>query len=135
MDKQELRSGIEAKRIKRKVYILLTGFTVILFGVLGYGVYWMFFDINRLPKSLMIEEKISPNGFYTVKAYLSDSGATTSYSVVAELIFNKEHNRTKNIYFKNNQHSVEIRWVDNNTVVINGVELVVPNDVYDYRWE
>ncbi|WP_400163970.1 DUF5412 family protein [Brevibacillus sp. TJ4] len=135
MGKRDFHTANEEKRIKRNTLLVITGFTVFFFSVVAYGIYWMFYDMNRIPKSVMIEEKSSPNGFYTVRAYLSDAGATTSYSVVAELIFNTEHNKPKNIYFQNNQHSVEMHWVDNDTVVINGVELNVPDAVYDYRRE
>ncbi|MGE8035962.1 DUF5412 family protein [Lysinibacillus sp. AC-3] len=33
----------------------------------------------------MIAESTSPQGTYTVKAYVSDAGATTSYAVLGEL--------------------------------------------------
>jgi len=130
-----IRNGRKVKSIKVKLIILLIGIVIFFFSLTGYIVYWTFFDINRIPKQLMIEEKTSPNGTYTVKAYLSDMGATTSYSIVAELIFNKENRKAKNIYFKNKQNSVEINWIDNDTVEINGIELDVPYEVYDYRWQ
>ena len=66
----------------------------------------------------MIAESTSPDGTYTVNAYVSDGGATTPYTVS---------------YWQYRENAADITWVDDDTVKINGVILDVPNETYDYR--
>lgn len=90
---------IAKKSRKRKKIIkisALIGF--LLIGMIGYGVYWAFFDMNRLPVGEYVTEKTSPDGSYTIKAYRTNAGATTSYSIRGELTFNNSTQKTKNIY-------------------------------------
>ncbi len=63
-------------------------------GFIGY-----FFDWSRFKQEL-IAESTSPDGTYTVNAYVSDGGATTSYTVLGELMFNKENKKSKKIYWQ-----------------------------------
>ena len=81
----------------------------------------------------MIAESTSPDGTYTVNAYVSNGGATTSYTVLGELMFNKENKKSKKIYWQYRENAADITWVDDDTVKINGVILDVPNETYDYR--
>ena len=101
--------------------------------LIGYGVYWAFFDMNRLPTGEYLSEEVSPNGKYTLKAYVANGGATTSYTIRGELVFNQKKNKTKNIYWNNEEDSAEITWTDDNTVVINGQSLNVQKDRFDFR--
>ncbi|MEH6939832.1 DUF5412 family protein [Bacillus sp. JJ664] len=41
---------------------------LLLVGLLGYGVYWAFFDMISLPKGDYLTEETFPNGVYTLKA-------------------------------------------------------------------
>lgn len=120
---------------KKRLYIkLLNGLLIVglaFFSLLGYGVYWAFFDMNRLPTGDYLTEETSPNGNYTLKAYVTDGGATTSYSVRDELVFNEKDNKTKNIYWNYREDTANIFWTDNNTVIINGHTLDVPSDKFD----
>ncbi|MBS4209487.1 DUF5412 domain-containing protein [Bacillus sp. FJAT-50079] len=106
---------------------------LILTSLLAYGIYWAFFDMGRLPKGEYINEVTSPDGRYTVKAYVTNGGATTSYAVRGELNFNNEKRKPKNIYWQYRIEIATIRWVDHDTVIINHVELNVPKDTYDFR--
>jgi len=128
------KSNVEYK--KKKLNTLLKVFIIIglLFvGFIGYGVYWAFFDMNRLPSGEYLTEEISPDGKYTLKAYVTNGGATTAYSVRGELVFNDKDNKTKNIYWNNREDTATISWIDNNTVDINGHTLDVKRDKYDFR--
>lgn len=106
---------------------------LLILGLLGYGVYWAFFDMSRLPEGDLISEVNSPDGTYTLKAYVSSGGATTDFSVRGELNFNKENKKPKNIYWNYHEEKANIKWIDKNTVVINGHELSVPNETFDFR--
>ena len=49
----------------------------------GYGIYWAFYDIQRLDGQEFIQEVSSPDNTYTITAYLNDGGATTGYSYLS----------------------------------------------------
>lgn len=117
---------------KKVLKVLLIG-SLLFIGLIGYGVYWAFFDMNRLPTGDYLTEETSPDGNYTVKAYLANGGATTSYSVRGELVFNNKNGKTKNIYWNYREETASIQWQDNDTVVINGRKLNVPEEKYDFR--
>lgn len=89
--------------------------------------------MNRLPKGVFLTEESSPDGKYTLGAYISDRGATTNYAIRGELVFNDEKRKKKNIYWNYREESTDISWVDNDTVVINGHVLDVPRDKFDFR--
>lgn len=119
------------KRLKT-IKIILLG-SLVFIGLIGYGIYWAFFDMNRLPKGDYLTEETSPNGVYTLKAYVNSGGATTSYTILGELVFNKRNSKTKNIYWNYRENTADINWIDNDTVVINGHTLNVPYDKFDFR--
>ena len=102
------------------------------------SVHWIwdilgFFDMNRLPTGDYLTEETSPDGTYTLKAYLTNGGATTSYAIRGELVFNNRNNKTKNIYWNHREETADIEWIDTNTVVINSHTLNVPYDTFDFR--
>ena len=122
------------KGVKRKKIVKISLIVGVLFmGVIGYGVYWAFFDMDRLPTGEYLTEETSPDGTYTIKAYRNNGGATTSYSIRGELVFNKNNSKTKNIYWNYREDTAEIEWIDNDTVIINGHTLEVPNERFDFR--
>lgn len=98
-----------------------------------YVVNWAFFDMGRLPAGEYLTEETSPDGKFTLKAYVTNGGATTSYAVRGELVFNKEEKKKRNIYWNNREETANISWTDNNTVVIKGHSLKVPDGKIDYR--
>ncbi len=100
--------------------------------ILGYGIYWAFYDIQRIEGQEIIGEVSSPEGTYTVTAYLNNGGATTGYAVLCSVKTNGQ-NKEKNIYWQYHCEEADIVWVDEYTVQINGVELNVEKDTYDYR--
>ena len=54
----------------------------------------------------------------------------TPYYVQSEIIKPKKE---KNIYWNYHCTEAKIEWSDEDTVIINGIELNVTNDTYDYR--
>jgi len=133
LEHKEVNVEYESKKAFMKI---LKGFMIVgllLVAVVGYGVYWAFFDMNRLPKGEFLTEETSPDGTYTLKAYVTNGGSTTSYAVRGELVFNKRSNKIKNIYWNYHEDTANITWTDNNTVVINGYALDVRNDKFDFR--
>ncbi len=55
----------------------------------------LFFDMNRLPKGELKSEVQSPDGKYSIKGYLTNGGATTSYAIRGELNYNNSKRRPK----------------------------------------
>jgi len=115
--------------LKRKIAI----FMLIIIAILSYGVYWSFFDMSRLPKGNLVTEVKSPNGKYIIKAYVSNGGATTDFAVLGQLNYNFTNKRSKNIYWNYHENTASIKWIDNNTVIINGHQLNVLHDTFDFR--
>ncbi len=123
------------KNNKKKGNKILKIFLVVgllLIGIIGYGVYWAFFDMNRLPTGEYITEETSPNGTYTLKAYVS-SPSLSADAVRGELIFNERNGKTKNIYWNYRESTAKIEWIDDDTVVIKGHRLNVPKEKFDFR--
>lgn len=123
--------SIQNKRNKKVRTLIIA--LILLFSIVGYGVYWSFYDINRLPEGDFLTEETSPDGKYTLRAYVANGGATTDFSIRGELIFNEKKNKTKNIYWNYKEDSVKIIWEDNDTVVINGQRLNLPHEKFDWR--
>lgn len=121
---------------KKSIQLILGAISLValvIVGLVGYGIYWAFFDMNRLPTGEYLTEETSPDGKYTLKAYLANGGATTSYTVRGELVFNEKNQKTKNIYWNNQENDAIIQWSNDDTVVINGHSLKVPKDRFDFR--
>ncbi|MCR8849279.1 DUF5412 domain-containing protein [Rossellomorea sp. SC111] len=123
--------GVETE--KKVVFTVLGLFAVCVIGFGIYAVYWAFYDMNRLPEGEFLTEEASPDGKYTMRAYVTNGGATTSYGVRGELVDNEKENKTKNIYWNYREETAEISWTDKDTVVINGVTLNVPGEEFDFR--
>ncbi|MEG6511738.1 DUF5412 domain-containing protein [Desulforamulus ruminis] len=123
----------EIKKAKRRALMVLSLFPLSFLTLLAYGIYWAFFDMNHLPKQELLTAVDSPDGAYTVKAYLSNGGATTAYAVLGELHFNKVNKKPKPIYFNYREEHAKVEWIGPDTVVINGHTLHVPDQTFDYR--
>lgn len=120
------------KGLKKKARLVLLAWMLGIAAVMSYGVYWVFYDWSRFKQEL-IAESTSPDGTYTIDAYRSNGGATTGYAILGELIFNKENRKSKKIYWQYQEENAKIVWEDDNTVLINGIQLEIPYESYDYR--
>lgn len=120
---------------KKKVLIVL----VIVMITIGIGAFTvinnLFYSMSRLPNGDFLTESTSSDGTYTIKTYLCNGGATTDYAVRGELIINNKNDNPKNIYWDYEVTKANISWVDNDTVIINGHEIDLPNNKYDWRRE
>jgi hypothetical protein len=111
-----------------KIFIIIAA----IVGGAAYAINWAFFDIQRINGQEYLAESTSPNGTYTVTAYLNNGGATTSYAVLGTLKNNK-NGKTKNIYWQYRCERAEMEWMNEETIKINGIDLNVKNEIYDYR--
>ena len=116
-----------------KKALFIVGIVILLIiSLLGYGIYWAFYDIQHIEGQEVIQEVSSPNGTYTITAYLNNGGATTGYAVLCS-VKNNSTDKEKNIYWQYRCENADIIWLDEQTVQINGVKLNIKKDTYDYR--
>jgi Family of unknown function (DUF5412) len=119
---------------KRHPVLLSLSFVFIMvFCVFGYIVHWAFYNIERIEPGELISEKTSPSGEYTVRTYLNNGGATVNYAVLGVLFSNEKNDDSKHIYWQYEETAGEIKWIDEDTVTINGQNINVPDGKYDYR--
>lgn len=119
------------KKYMKIIIPIVIVFSLIIAFVI-YGIHWAFFDIQRIEGQEVIEEVLSPNDNYTITAYLNNGGATSDYAVLCSVTDNQT-GKERNIYWQYHCSEAEIEWKDEKTVIINGVELDVLKDSYDYR--
>lgn len=103
-------------------------------GLIIYGVHWALFDLQRLEGQEILVVSPSPNAAYTITAYRNNGGATADYAVLCA-VKNNQTGKERNIYWNYHCDQADIRWLDDQTVSINGVVLDVRKDRYDYRRE
>ena len=74
-------------------------------------------------------ESTSPDGKHVCVVFVSDGGATTPWTVVAQIrgpwIIGK-----RTVYAVDNIEEATFRWIDNRTVRINGIDLDIYKDYY-----
>lgn len=119
------------KKCKRKK-VKIIFIPMLLITLIVYIIHWAFFDIQRIDGQDFLSKSTSPDGRYTVTAYLNNGGATTDYAVLCTATDN-ETGRVRNIYWNYKCEKAEIEWIDEDTARINGVELDVMKDKYDWR--
>lgn len=118
------------KTTKKSLKILLI--SVLVLSALAFTLNWAFFDLQRIDGETFLSEVTSPGGTYTAKAYVNNGGATTSYAVLA-VLENNVNGKHKNIYWEYRMEKADMKWIDEETININGVVLNVKKDVYDFR--
>lgn len=116
--------------MRKSLKIIIPVFLII--ALCTYAVHWAFYDIQRINGQELLNEVSSPDGKYTVYAYLNNGGATTDYAVLCS-VRNNENGKEKNIYWNYHCTEAEIEWNNEDTVTINGIELNIKKDIYDYR--
>lgn len=125
--------GLKNKSTRGKKLLKAFAVLFVLFvGLFGYGIYWAFYDMNRLPTGELLTEEISPDGTYTVRTYVTYNSMSDD-AVRGELIYNKRNGKSKNIYWNYPESTATIMWIDNSTVDINGHQLKVPKEKFDWR--
>lgn len=114
--------------------IVLIGLIVlVLLSVLLLNYFFM--SMSRLPEGELLTTTSSPDEQYTVNIYVSKSGATVADAVRGEVVNHKNEDKAKNIYWQYRESEAEVIWITNHIVSINGVDLDVRKDVFDFRKE
>ena len=121
--------------MKRKTYVVLIIFVPV--SVLCWTVYSAFFSMSNLPQGSFLCESTSPRGTYTVRLFQTNP-ALSSGCTRGELEDNNS-GKTRNVYWEYNRNLTksevgnDIIWEDDDTVIVNGKRLSLPNDRYDWR--
>lgn len=90
-----------------------------------------FFDnMRNLPQGELIESFQSPNGSHTANAYLCNGGATVAYSIRVEVVSGA---KTRNIYWEYDEDECICEWVSEDVIRINGRNINVLYEAYDWR--
>ena len=106
---------------------------VLLFAVIFVSIsLFIYRQATTLPNGELLRTSTSPNGNYTIMAYLCDGGATTDQAIRAEVLDNVS-GKVRNIYWQYHAYDAEITWLSDTLVRINDVELDVRTDSFDYR--
>lgn len=73
----------------------------------------------------------SPDKKYTLEAYKTEPGATVDFSIKVYVV---NENKKDLIYDSYHEYDVEIVWIDNSIVSINGKKLnLLKKETYDWR--
>ena len=112
----------------KKKRITIVGICLAFIAVVAY---WYFFiDTNHLPTGTLIASYPSPDGTFTVNVYECESNATSANSLRAEVV---TEGKTRNIYWQYDESLYSVEWISEKVVSINGVQLDVLSDIYDWR--
>lgn len=118
---------IVALSIMLSVVVLLCGLTGCLFIVST----WIVSDsqVNDLETFLMHSE--SPDGEYVLEAYRTEPGATVDFSIRVYML--NENEKIK-VYDAYHEYDIELYWINNSTVSINGKILdLMQGEKYNWR--
>ena len=107
-------------------------FSVVILLVFGAIFNMCSSGMENLPEGELIETVYSPDETYKINSYLVSGNATTAFSVRCEVI-EIATEKVRNIYWNYRCERAEIEWLDNINVRINGVDLNVQTDSYDWR--
>ena len=131
---------------RRKTALTAVIILAAIIGLLAFLFWYFFVSMYHLPEGTEIDRVVSPDGTYTLVLYAVAPPAE-AVARRGELI-NNETGKKKNIYWDFattstyqywNDHLTGIRWLDEVTVEINGIQLDVRHEHYNRRigprWE
>jgi len=113
-----------------KKAVIIVGSLVLV----GLAVFAIFYFTNNFSENTsrytLLTTSVSPDGTYTLNAYRTEPGATTDFSIKVFLSGKKN----KRIYDAYHEETVDIKWLDNKRVCINGKTLdLSEKETYDWR--
>lgn len=119
------------KSSKKLIAIIL----VIVVVIIGFVSYSCFFSTNAIKGQEKIASYTSPEGTYQLVMFKNNGGATTAYAVLGVLYKTDDSSYCRNIYWENRQDEADVKWLDDDTVIINERKIDnVLKDKYDFRY-
>lgn len=110
-------------------------FYIIMFLIIFSSIYYYcyFYTMMLLPKGDLFYSSNSPNKVYVFNAYISGGGATSGSCVRGEII-NTKTLKKRNIYWDYYLNMVKVKWINNESLIINNKKINNINiDYYDFR--
>lgn len=120
--------------MKKKRNFLIIILPVVLFiGLISWFIYYFQYDLQSVPKEGEVIAVVeSPNKQYVMTVKKNSAGASSMFWNLVGILDNRANNTEKIIYWDEGSKA-KVTWVDEKTVVINGVELNIEKDTFDYR--
>ena len=122
---------------KQRTVLKIAAYFCLLFGSLIFGLFLiinhLFFNINRIPQGELLAEEVSPTREYTVLTYVINSHSTVAPAVRGEVIYHNKNDQKRNMYWSYRMEEGKIEWINDHVVSINGMNLDVRKDTYDFR--
>ncbi|MBR3350603.1 MAG: hypothetical protein IKG35_00625 [Erysipelotrichaceae bacterium] len=115
---------------RRKMVITFLWNTIL---VIAISIYYCFFDISHFKRQEQMFV-VESNNNLAIVVYRNNGGATVDYSLLCT-VKNTETNQEWNLFWDYPYYKPEIKWINDNTVMINSNLLNVYLDRYDYRRE
>ena len=111
----------------RKYIKIILLFDIIVLVVFGLGKYChKTCSMDNLPVGDLENTYHSNNGKYTLNTYLYSPGALVNFSLRVETIDN-ETKEKRNIYWNFDETAANIKWIDEEIVIINGKKINLIN--------
>lgn len=85
------------------------------------------FDIQQIDGGTLLIEESSPNGEYTFYGYMNDLPDT---SIRGEIL-NNLTKKKKTIYYGYRESEFFVKWIDIDTINVNGRKLNINKDIYN----
>lgn len=118
---------------KKKILLYSAPIALILITMAIYFTVTTYINsLHLLPEGKFLTESVSPDGKYTVKAYLCTGNVDTDVSIRGELI-NNNNNKKRNIYWDHKIYDANIIWNTDNSVLINAHKINLQNGKYNWR--
>lgn len=133
---------------KKDIISIIALLFVTIFVIVVYRQFY-YIDLTKFQYNMMTARQESPDGEYLIELFTVGEKDETigdindTYYVYARLfyqpdvgdegIINWSDINSKIIYFQKDSNEVSLKWLDNKTALINGVELDVTSEQFDYR--
>ena len=129
-------------KINRAIIIFTFFITIGTLGAIWFSTFNYYYEelkhnevsIDRLPIGSLQKSYDSPDKRYTINSYICSSGTLNDWAARCELVDNLT-DMAKNIYWDYKIEIVDVKWINENTVSINGHHINVEKEVYDWRKE
>jgi len=106
---------------------------VLLVAVSSILYYNYFVSMRSLPEGTLVGTYKESEYDSEINIYRCSSGATVDDAIRGEVVF--KDGKKKNIYWSYHESDADVKWIDSETVSINGHVLNIHNDKYDFRRE
>ncbi|EGT5620542.1 hypothetical protein BUL45_16020 [Clostridium perfringens] len=137
MDQRSLEKKCKFNKRVILFTFLLTIATLIAIWISTFKYYYNEIKCNKvtmekLPVGSFQRKYDSPSKKYTINSYICGSGGLPDWAARCEVV-NNMNGEVRNIYWDYKIKLIDVKWINDNTVSINGHKINVENDVYDWR--